>query len=76
MEIEKSGYKVIVHPSVISYDYKIAWTRNEMEKRNKSNMEKDKLRGAFWMPNRAYWEHKEWTNHYCKHKPIEFDEWW
>ena len=47
LEKDKSEYKVIVHPSMINYDYRIAWTWDEMEKRNKSNIEKDKLRLAF-----------------------------
>ena len=75
-EDSKQWYKVLVHPSLITYDYRIAWTWNEMEKRNKSNIEKDKLRLAFWMPTRAYGEHIEWTNHYCNSKPLEFNERW
>lgn len=76
LEKDKSEYKVIVHPSMINYDYRIAWTWDEMEKRDKSNVEKDKLRLAFWMPTRAYWEQIEWTNHYYNSKPLEFNEWW
>lgn len=75
-EDSKQWYKVVINPSLINYDYRIAWTWNEMEKRNKSNVEKDKLRLAFWIPTRAYGEHIEWTNHYCNNKPLELNEWW
>ena len=27
---------LVVHPSVVAYDYRIAWTWEEMDKRNKS----------------------------------------
>jgi predicted transposase YdaD len=43
---EETSYKIVCHPSVISYDYRIAWTWEEMDKRNKSNALKDKIRLA------------------------------
>jgi hypothetical protein len=43
-EKESEQYKVIVHPSVISYDYRIAWTWEEMEKRNEYNNNVDSIR--------------------------------
>lgn len=72
---EKSEYNVVVHPSVVSYDYRIAWTWEEMDKRNKNNKEKDKLRLAFWMPARAYWEQPTWTSHYGKQRMLKFSDW-
>jgi len=78
LEKGKSEYKVIVHPSVISYDYRISWTWNEMEKRDKSNIEKDKLRLAFWMPARPYWKplYSQRTTHRWKDRRfLEFWHW-
>jgi hypothetical protein len=46
-EKESEQYKVIVHPSVISYDYRIAWTWEEMEKRNEYNNNVDSIRISF-----------------------------
>ena len=73
---EKSEYKIVVHPSVVSYDYRIAWTWDEMDKRNKNNKEKDKLRLAFWMPARAYWDEPTRTSHYGKQRMLKFNERW
>ena len=70
---EKSEYKIVVHPSVVSYDYRIARSWDEMNKRNKNNKEKDKLRLAFWMPARAYWEKPIWTSHYRKQMMLKFN---
>ena len=70
---EKSEYKIVVHPSVVSYDYRIARSWDEMNKRNKNNKEKDKLRLAFWMPARAYWEQPTWTSHYGKQMMLKFN---
>ena len=46
-EEKSEQYKVIVHPSVISYDYRIAWTWEEMEKRNEYNNNVDSIRISF-----------------------------
>jgi len=60
---------LVVHPSVVAYDYRIAWTWEEMDKRNKSNALKDKIRLACWMPWRPYWKplFSQWTDHWGKH---------
>lgn len=63
-------YKVIIHPSVISYDYRIAWTWDEMEKRNKRNNNVDAIRLSFWLPQRPYWKpmFSEWKTHWGKER--------
>ena len=77
---EKSDYKIIVHPSVISYDYRIAWTWEEMDKRNEYNNNVDKIRYSFWLPWRPYWKplYSEWASHRWKDRPLKlkFEEWW
>jgi hypothetical protein len=44
---EETSYKIVCHPSVISYDYRIAWTWEEMEKRNEYNCNVDHIRISF-----------------------------
>lgn len=75
---EKSEYKVIVHPSVVSYDYRIARTWEEMDKRNKWNNKVDDIRLTFRLPARPYGKplYSEWKTHWGKDKPLEFSEWW
>ena len=46
-EEEKSEYTMIVHPNIISYDYRIAWTWEEMERRNQWNITVDGVRILF-----------------------------
>ena len=43
----EEDFKIVIHPSVISYDYRIAWTWEEMDKRNKYNNNIDSVRHAF-----------------------------
>ena len=59
---------MIVHPSLVTYDYRIAWTWEEMNKRNEKNIMVDKLRKTAWMPWRPYWEplFTKWTDHWGK----------
>lgn len=71
-------YKVLVHPSVISYNYRIAWTWEEMEKRNIYNNNVDDLRIAFWLNARPYGRplYSEWTTHWGKKRfYIPNDNW-
>lgn len=63
-EKENDGYTLIVHPSLFSYDYRIAWTWKEMKKRNEKNILTDKLRIATWRPARAYGEKPTWKSHF------------
>ena len=66
--------KIIVHPSVIEYDFRIAWTWDEMEKRNESNALKDKLRLACLMPWRPLYS--VWKTHWGKDRPLpEIPDW-
>ena len=62
-------FSIVVHPSVIEYDYRIAWTWEEMDKRNKNNARKDIIRLAFWLPWRPYWRplFSQRTDHWGKH---------
>lgn len=77
-EEKSEQYKVIVHPSVISYDYRIAWTWEEMEKRNEYNNNVDSIRISFWLPARPYGRplYSEWTTHWGKDRPfnLEFND--
>lgn len=70
-------YKIIIHPSIIKYDYRIAWTWDEMEKRNERNNNVDYIRLMFWMPARPYWKplYSQRTTHRWKERPLEFNEW-
>lgn len=69
--------KIVVHPSVIKYDFRIAWTWEEMDKRNESNALKDKLRLACWMPWRPYWDWlvSQWTDHWGKDRWLVLKNW-
>ena len=71
-EDSKQWYKVVIHPSIITYDYRIAWTWEEMDKRNKWNNMVDNIRLAFRLPARPYWRplYSEWTTHYWKNRPL------
>ena len=73
----KPWYTLIVHPSVIAYDYRIAWTWEEMDKRNKSNILTDELRHACWLPLRPYWDWlvSQWTSHWGKDRWLVFKNW-
>ena len=68
---EKSEYKLIVHPNIISYDYRIAWTWEEMERRNEWNITVDGVRILFWKEKRPYWNYVEWLPHWSKQRV-----WW
>ena len=70
---------MIVHPSLVTYDYRIAWTWEEMEKRDEKNIMVDKLRLAAWMPWRPYWKplYSIWKSHRWKDRPLlwNFGRW-
>lgn len=78
LEESEWKFKVVVHPSVISYDYRIAWTWEEMEKRNEYNWNVDHIRMAFWLNARPYGRplYSQWTTHWGKDRPLQFNEWW
>ena len=69
--------KIIVHPSVIKYDFRIAWTWKEMDKRDKGNALKDKIRLACWMPWRPYWDWlvSKRTDHWGKDRWLVLKNW-
>ena len=72
-------YSIVVHPSVIEYDYRIAWTWEEMDKRDKNNARKDVIRLAFWLPWRPYWKplYSIRKSHRWKDRPLlwNFGSW-
>ena len=79
LDEEKSEYKIVVHPSVISYDYRIARTWEEMDKRNKWNNKVDDIRLTFRLPARPYGKplYSEWVSHWGKDRPLlwNFGSW-
>ena len=71
-------YKLIIHPSLLEYDYRIAWTWDEMNNRNERNFMVDKLRIAYGMNARPYWRplYSIWKTHWGKDRPLpEIPDW-
>jgi hypothetical protein len=47
LEKKSDSWTVVCHPNIISYDYRIAWTWEELERRNQWNITVDGVRILF-----------------------------